>query len=112
MFSFSDSLILSLAMARSSPSNDEILCNIRYDEELYHRRCREYFFRDSPLTLNLNPSSLIPQIQHEQVQLEQIQDSCNKSTAMYFITPHFEPYTANYARDHGDRSDIIYFTYE
>ena len=31
---------------------------------------------------------------------------------IYFITPHFEPYTANYARDHGHRSDIIHSTYE
>ena len=86
-----------------SSYNEEILHNLRYSDELHHRRCREYFFRDRPLTLALTPSSSIPQIQ-----LEQIQDSCNKSTAIYFITPK----SKNYARDVEDRSDIIYRIYE
>ena len=46
-------------MPRPSLSNEEILCNIRYDDDLHHRRCQEYFFKDWPLTLNLTPSSLV-----------------------------------------------------
>ena len=95
-----------MPITRSS-SNEEILHNLRYSDEWHHRRCREYFFVDRPLTLALTPSSPIPQ-----VQLEQIQDSCNKSTAIYFISPHFEPHTTNYGRDAEDRSDIIYSIYE
>ena len=90
-----------------SSSNEKILHNIRYSDEWHHRWSREYFFRHRPLTLALIPSSPTPQ-----VQLEQIQDSCNKSTAIYCITPHFEPHTLNYTRDAGDRSDIIYSIYE
>ena len=59
------------------------------------------------LTLTFTPSLPI-----SQVQPEQIQDSCNKSTAIYFVTPHFEPHTKSYSRHSGDRSDIIYSTYE
>lgn len=90
-----------------SSSNEEILHNLRYSDELSHRRYREYFFKDRPLTLALAPSLPIPQ-----VQLEQIQDSCNKSIAIYSITPPFEPHTTNYTRDAGDRSDMIYSIYE
>ena len=89
-----------------SSSNEEILHKIRYSDEWYHRWSREYFFRRRPLTLALTPSSPTPQ-----VQLEQIQDSCNKSTAIYFITPHFESHTLNYSRD-GAGSDIIHSIYE
>ena len=95
-----------------SYSNEEILCNLRYDEELFHRQCREYFFRNYPLTLDLTPSSLIRPNQLDQIQLEQIQDSCNKSTAIYFITPHFEPHTEGYGMDHAHRSSMIYSIYE
>ena len=90
-----------------SSSNEEILHNLRYSDEWHHRMGREYFFEHRPLTLALTPSSPTPQ-----VQLEQIQDCCNKSTAIYFITPHFEPHTLNYGKDAGHRSDIIYSIYE
>ena len=99
-------------MPRPSYSNEEILCNLRYDEEYFHRQCREYFFRNFPLTLNLTPSSLIRPNQLGQIQLEQIQDSCNKSTAIYFITPHFEPHTEGYGMDHAHRSSMIYSIYQ
>ena len=88
-------------------SNEEILHSIRYSDEWYHRQCREYFFRDRPLTLALTPSPPAPQ-----VQLEQIQDSCNKSTAIYFTTPQSHSHTSNYARNVGELSDIIYSIYE
>ena len=90
-----------------SSSNEEILHNIRYSDEWHHRWTREYFFRHRPLTLALTPSSSVPQ-----VQLEQIQDSCNKSTALYFIAQDLEPHTSSYARDARIRSDIIYSIYE
>ena len=92
-----------MPVTRSS-FNEEILHNLRYSNEWHHRQHREYFFNTRPLALALTPSSPIPQ-----VQLEQLQDSCNKSTAIYFITPDLEPRTSNYA---GDRSDIIYSIYE
>ena len=90
-----------------SSSNEEILHSIRYSDEWYHRSCREYFFRLRPLTLALTPSSPTPQ-----VQLEQVQDSCNKSTAIYFATPHSEAHTLGYVRDAGIGSDLIYSIYE
>ena len=90
-----------------SSLNEEILHKLRYSDEWYHRSAQEYFFRHRPLTLPLTPSSATLQ-----VQLEQIQDSCNKSTAIYFITPHSEPHTLNYTRDAGNLSDIIYSIYE
>lgn len=62
-------------------TNEEILRGVRYFEEWEHRRRREYFAVDRPLTLSLNHSLPIPQ-----VQLEQIQDCCNKSTAIYYMT--------------------------
>lgn len=62
-------------------TNEEILRGVRYFEEWEHRRRREYFVVNRPLTLSLNHSLPIPQ-----VQLEQIQDCCNKSTAIYYMT--------------------------
>ena len=92
-------------MPRSPLTNEEILRKIRFDEENHHRRCREYFFHSRPLTL---PICLpIPQ-----VDLEHIQDSCNKSTAIYSITPHLEGHTEAYDRDGANRSDIIFSIYE
>ena len=92
-------------MPRSPLTNEEILRKIRFDEENHHRRCREYFFHARPLTL---PVCLpIPQ-----VDLEHIQDSCNKSTAIYSITPHLEGHTEAYNRDGANRSDIIFSIYE
>ena len=99
-------------MPRPSPSNEKILHNLRYDEEFCHRYIQEYFFKDRPLTLNLTRSSRIPRDQLEQVQLENIQDSCNKSTAIYFITPHFEPHTEEYCRDYRHREEMMYSIYE
>lgn len=62
-------------------TNEEILRRVRYFEEFEHRRRREYFAVNRPLTLSFNHSLPIPQ-----VQLEQIQDCCNKSTAIYYMT--------------------------
>ena len=92
-------------MPRSPLTNEEILRTLRFEEENHHRRCREYFCSNGLLTL---PISLpIPQ-----VDLEQIQDSCNKSTAIYSITPHPESHTKTYNRHGADCRDIIFSVYE
>ena len=93
--------------SRSPRTNDEIRHSLRYDAEWYHRQRQEYFFHTRPLILPLNPSSL-----DLEVQLEQIQDSCNKSTAIYCIHPPLEPHTKNYCQEFGRRADIIYYLYE
>ena len=88
-------------------SNEEILRNLRWDAEMMHRRSREYFFVNQSVLLPLNPSS-----SDLQVDLEHIQDSCNKSTAIYSINPSLEPHTEAFLREVGRRSDIIYYLYE
>ena len=55
---------------------------------------------------------LTPCLPNPPVKLEHIQDSCNKSTAVYCITPHLEPHTIAYCEDSSKRSDIIYTIYE
>ena len=70
-----------MPIQRPVRTNEEILRRVRYFEEWEHRRRREYFAVNRPLTLSLNHSLPIPQ-----VQLEQIQDCCNKSTAIYYMT--------------------------
>lgn len=92
-------------MPRSQLTNEDILRKLRFSEEYHHRRCREYFFDHGLLTLPL--SLPIPE-----VRLEQIQDSCNKSTAIYSITPHLEGHTEAYCRDSVNRSNIIFSLYE
>lgn len=92
-------------MPRSPFTNEEILRKLRFLEENHHRRCREYFIHYGLLSLPL--SLPIPQ-----VDLEHIQDSCNKSTAIYSITPHLEGHTAAYNRDCANRSDMIFSIYE
>ena len=92
-------------MPRSPLTNEEILRKVRFEEENHHRRCREYFFDFGPLTLPL--CLPIPQ-----VDLEHVQDSYNKSTAIYSITPHLEAHTEAYNRDGANRSDIIFSIYE
>ena len=92
-------------MPRSPLTNEDILRKLRFSEEYHHRRCQEYFCDHGLLTLPL--SLPIPQ-----VHLEQIQDSCNKSTAIYSITPHLEGRTEAYSRDSQNRSDIIFLLYE
>ena len=92
-------------MQRPKQTNEEILHNLRYSQEYYHRRCREYVSgRD---TLILTPS-----LPNPPVKLEHIQDSCNKSAAVYSITPHLEPHTMAYSKYSGMRSEIIYTIYE
>lgn len=92
-------------MPRPTLTNEEILRKLRYQEENHHRRCREYFFGLGLLTL---PVSLpIPE-----VHLEHIQDSCNKSTAIYSISPHLEGHTEAYVRDSSNRGDIVFSIYE
>ena len=86
-------------------SNEEILRKLRFDEMYLHRHAREYFFTHELLTLS--PSLPIPQ-----VDLEHIQDSCNKSTAIYSITPPLEGHTKACCRDSANRRDIIYSIYE
>ena len=80
-------------------TNEEILRRVRYFEEWEHRRRREYFAVQRPLTLSLNHSLPIPQ-----VQLEQIQDCCNKSTAIYYMSSE-NPFDVN-------PFDVIYSIYE
>ena len=70
-----------MPIPRPVRTNEEILRKVRYYEEWEHRRRREYFAIDRPLTLSLTPTLPIPQ-----AQLEQIQDCCNKSTAIYYMT--------------------------
>ena len=92
---------------RSQRSNDEILHGHRCDVEYQHRHSREYFFVNHPLILPLNPSSI-----DLQVLLEHIQDSCNKSTAIYSINPPLEPHSLKYCQESGRRYDTIYYIYE
>ncbi|KAL9580343.1 MAG: hypothetical protein Q9212_004554 [Teloschistes hypoglaucus] len=92
-------------MSRSSLNNDIILRRLRASQEYDHRRYQEYFFEFGLLALP--PSSSIPQ-----VYLEHIQDSCNKSTAIYSITPRPEPHTDAYCRDVALRIEIIFLIYE
>ena len=60
----------------------------------------------------MDPLILTPSLPNPPVRLEHIQDSCNKSTAVYSITPHLEPHTMAYSKDSGMRSEIIYTIYE
>ena len=92
-------------MPCSPPTNEEILRDLRYSREWYHRFSRDYFFHTSPPILN----STLPL---PQVQLEHVQDSCNKSTAIYLVTPHYEPRTRGYNNDGADRSTIVYSIYQ
>ena len=92
-------------MQRPKRTNEEILHNLRYSQEYYHRRCREYFSCNEPLILT-------PCLPNPPVRLEHIQDSCNKPTAVYSMTPHLEPHTIAYSKDSGRRSEIIYTIYE
>ena len=92
---------------KTSQTNEAILHRLRYEDELRHRRNREYFFYNKPLNLPLTPSSA-----DLRVELEHIQDSCNKSTAIYTINPRPEPHTTAYNQDVDDRSDMISYIYE
>ena len=92
-------------MQRPKRTNEEILHNLRYSQEWHHRRCREYFSCNAPLILT-------PCLPNPPVRLEHIQDSCNKSTAVYSITPHLEPHTIAYSKDSSRRSEIIHTIYE
>ena len=92
-------------MQRPKRTNEEILHNLRYSREWHHRRCREYFSANEPLILT-------PSLPNPPVKLEHIQDSCNKSTAVYSISPHLEPHTLAYSMDSSMRSEIIYTVYE
>ena len=92
--------------SRTPPTNEEIIHRLRYDEEWRHRSSREYFF-DKPLDLPLTlpPADL-------KVELEHIQDSCNKSTAIYITSPRPKPRTLSYNQESTIRCDIIYTIYE
>ena len=79
-------------------TNEEIIHCLRYDQEYTHRRRREYFDHCDPLILT-------PCLPNPPVRLEHIQDSCNKSTAVYSVIPHLERPTAI-------RSEISYTIYE
>lgn len=79
-------------MQRPKRTNEQILYNLRYSQEWYHRRYREYFGVYDPLTLT-------PCLPNPPVRLEHIQDSCNKSTAVYSMTPHLEPHIMVYSKD-------------
>lgn len=92
-------------MQRPQRSYEELIHDLRYGQEYYHRRCREYFSCNSPLILT-------PCLPNPSVKLEHIQDSCNKSTAIYSVTPHLEPHTTAYGQDSGKRSEIVYTIYE
>ena len=92
-------------MPRPQLTNEKILRRLRSNEEHEHRRFRKYFFGLGLLTLPLS-------LPISEVILQQIQDSCNKSTAIYSITPHLKGHTEAYCRDGRNRDDIIYSIYE
>ncbi|KAL8801688.1 MAG: hypothetical protein Q9182_004282 [Xanthomendoza sp. 2 TL-2023] len=92
---------------KAPPSNEQILYELRCEEEWRHRSSREYFFANRPLDLHLKPSPA-----DLKLELEQIQDSCNKSTAIYITNPPPEPHSSAYNEDSSVRSDIIYTIYE
>ena len=92
-------------MQRPKRTNEEILQHFRYDHEYCHRRYREYFNHKDPLILT-------PCLPNPQVRLEHIQDSCNKSTAVYSVVPHLEPHTRDYSNNSATRSEILYTIYE
>lgn len=78
-------------MARIPPTNDAILCRLRMDREFHHRWSREYFFITKPLVLS-------PRRSLSQISFDQIQDSCNKSTAIYWAVS--TSYSAKKNLDH------------
>ena len=82
-----------------------VLRELRISEEYHHRRCREYFFGSGVLTIY--PTLPIPK-----VELEHIQDSCNKSTAIYSITSPWIPHTPLLSRDKAIHSDLCFSFYE
>ena len=90
---------------RPKRTNEEILHDLRYCQEFHHRQCREYFSSFDPLILT-------PCLPNPPVRLEHIQDSCNKSTAVYSISPHLEPHTMAYSNESSLRSEIIFTIYE
>ncbi|KAL8676373.1 MAG: hypothetical protein Q9186_007097 [Xanthomendoza sp. 1 TL-2023] len=92
---------------KAPPSNEQILYQLRCQEEWRHRSSREFFFDFGPLNLHLTPSPA-----DLEVELEQIQDSCNKSTAIYIIDPRPQGHTLEYNNESVVRSDIIYTIYE
>lgn len=77
--------------ARIPPTNDAILCRLRMDREFHHRWSREYFFITKPLVLS-------PRRSLSQISFDQIQDSCNKSTAIYWAVS--TSYSAKKNLDH------------
>ncbi|KAL8664153.1 MAG: hypothetical protein Q9168_007960 [Polycauliona sp. 1 TL-2023] len=97
-----------MAPTRKGPSsNEQILYELRCEEEYRHRMSREYFFRNRPLDLCLTPSPT-----ELKVELEHIQDSCNKSTAIYIINPPPQPHSLARSEESMIRSDMIYTIYE
>ena len=92
-------------MKRPQRTNEEIIHTVRYHLEYNHRRYREYFSNNAPLILT-------PSLPNPPVGLEHIQDSCNKSAAVYSITPHLEPHTLAYSKDSARRAEIIYTIYQ
>ena len=93
--------------SQALPTNEEILHRLRYQEEWRHRRSREYFFDNRPLDLPLAVSSA-----DLNVELEHVQDSCNKSTAIYITNPRPEPHTLACNQESTIRSNIITTIYE
>ncbi|KAL8830900.1 MAG: hypothetical protein Q9191_001174 [Dirinaria sp. TL-2023a] len=92
-------------MPRHQLTNQEIIRTVRHHQEEVHRRRQDYFFGFEPLDL---PFSMpIPQ-----VHLGHIQDSCNKSTAIYTITPRLEGHKGAYSEEKALRGDIIFTIYE
>ena len=75
-------------MALSQVTNQEILREMRYEREHNHRTIREIYFYRRPLFLSRNCS--LSQVETAEIPLEEIQESCNKSTALYW-TPEPGP---------------------
>ncbi|KAL8996316.1 MAG: hypothetical protein Q9169_004155 [Polycauliona sp. 2 TL-2023] len=92
---------------KAPQSNEQILYQLRCEEERHHQSAREHFFANRHLNLPLTPAPA-----DLKVELEQIQDSCNKSTAIYIRNPAPEPHTLARSEESSVCSDIIYTLYE
>ncbi|KAL8707964.1 MAG: hypothetical protein Q9220_007107 [cf. Caloplaca sp. 1 TL-2023] len=92
--------------SKTPKSNEQILYELRCAEEWRHRSSREYFFDFGPLDI---PVATLPV--HEKIELQHVQDSCNKSTAIYITNPKPEPHTAAYNHEGSMCSDLIYTIY-
>lgn len=104
-------------MCYSPPTtNQEILRSLRYTQEFHHRLAQEHFSGSTP-----GPGLLILPLclPISDVELERIQHSCNKSIAIYTITPPLLPPSLcphtnrmAWSKDSSDRDEMIFSIYK